>query len=420
MRWLKGPIALGTLRTTGVMGLRLLTQAGTLLLVARLLGPEDFGAFAGLAALAVTLGAFSTFGMHLVLLGEVARNREKRNDVLAKALPVTLSLGGLMCVIFLVLCSTVFARLGVPFSVLLAIGFTETLIQPLLTLSVWELTAAGQPARSQLLASFPFTLRLTLAAVITWITPHDPLMVYGYAYLCASLVAIAVVSPSTLSPWQPPSRWRWPSRSQWHDAAGYAMLNATAKGPTELDKTLATRLLLAPEAGLYAAAQRTVAAITLPISAMMLSALPRLYRDGRRHSTRTKHFMTLIFAISTAYGIALAGILWGTASLVEWLFGASYAGMGGTIRWLCLAVPGMAVRVTMGNILMATGSPWMRVSMELVGLTVLILGSLAWYLPWGITGMALALTCSQWAMVLTGSILLLRRPTQIDPITLRL
>ena len=48
-----GPIARGTLRTTFVPGLRLPVQAGTLLLVARMLGPQQFGAFAGVAALMV-------------------------------------------------------------------------------------------------------------------------------------------------------------------------------------------------------------------------------------------------------------------------------------------------------------------------------------------------------------------------------
>ncbi|MGH8403185.1 MAG: lipopolysaccharide biosynthesis protein, partial [Gammaproteobacteria bacterium] len=58
----KGPIARGTIRTGIVLGLRLLVQAGTLLLVARLLGPREYGAFAGVAALAVMLGTLATFG----------------------------------------------------------------------------------------------------------------------------------------------------------------------------------------------------------------------------------------------------------------------------------------------------------------------------------------------------------------------
>jgi len=54
-RHFKGPIARGTVRTSVVLGLRLVVQAGTLLIVARMLGPGAFGVFAGVAALAVLL-----------------------------------------------------------------------------------------------------------------------------------------------------------------------------------------------------------------------------------------------------------------------------------------------------------------------------------------------------------------------------
>ncbi|QJX02113.1 oligosaccharide flippase family protein [Alcanivorax sp. IO_7] len=64
----KGPIALGTIRTSLVLGLRLIIQAGTLLLVTRILGPEKFGAFAGVVALAVLLGTLSTFGANIIFL----------------------------------------------------------------------------------------------------------------------------------------------------------------------------------------------------------------------------------------------------------------------------------------------------------------------------------------------------------------
>ncbi len=95
----RGPITRGTILTSTVLGLRLVVQAGTLLIVARLLGPADFGAFAGITALAVVLGTLSTFGMQLVLMEEVSRDPAQRDQVLANALPVTLTLGTLLLVL---------------------------------------------------------------------------------------------------------------------------------------------------------------------------------------------------------------------------------------------------------------------------------------------------------------------------------
>ena len=90
---LNGPIARATIRTSFVLGLRLIVQAGTLLLVARMLGPEQFGAFAGVAALAMLLGVLASFGTTWILLSELTNSLKQRSPVLAYALPTTLICG---------------------------------------------------------------------------------------------------------------------------------------------------------------------------------------------------------------------------------------------------------------------------------------------------------------------------------------
>lgn len=404
---LKGPIARGTIRTSAVLGLRLVVQAGTLLLVARLLGPQDFGAFAGVAALAVTLGTLSTFGMHLVLLAALSRGLGSRDELLARTLPVTLSCGGMLLAVFLLVCTTLLGDLAVPLTVLLAIGVAETLIQPLLALPTWEMTARGEPARSQLLAVFPLALRLISVIGVLWMAPEEPLMLFGYAYLCASAAALAVVSAGRLSPWLPPRRWRWPERAQWREAAGYALLNVTAMGSAELDKTLAVRLLPATDAGLYAAAQRVVGAVTLPVSAMLLSALPRLFREGSERSARTPSLLVWIFIVAAAYGLVLATALWFVAPMIAGLFGVAYQGILETIRWLCLAVPAMTLRIATANILMTMGKAWMRVTIEVIGLLALLAAAIFLTVWLGAPGMPIALACVEWGMVLAGIWMLL-------------
>lgn len=402
--FLDGPIARGTISTSIVLGIRALVQTGTLLIVARLLGPDDFGTFAGVASLAVVLGTLSAFGMQLVLLREVSRDPTRREEVLARALPVTVSTGTLLLGVFLAACLTVLAGLAVPLPVLLAIGIAETLIQPILALAVRDLTGLGFPARSQLLATLPLTLRLALATVVLWISPPEPLAVYAYAYLGASAAALIVISTSRLSPWRPLACWRWPKRAQLEDSAGLALLSMTSLAPGELDKTLAARLLAAGDSGLYAAAQRAVGAVTLPVSAMMLSALPRLYREGHDQSTRIWRLLAFISGASAAYGMALAAILWLAAPLIESLFGAPYHGIEEAIRWLCAAVPAMSLRITLGSTLLAMGTTRVRVAMELVGLLTLLVAGMILTGTWGTKGMALAFTSSQWAMVATGII----------------
>lgn len=396
---MKGPIARGTIRTTFALGLRLLIQAGTLLLVARMLGPHQFGAFAGVAALAVMLGTLSTFGTHLVLLGEVSREPTRREQVLPYAVPSTLSCGGVLLAIYLLICTFALSESNLAIDMLLAIGIAEMLLQPLFALPASEHLALGRVARSQLMQTLPLALRLAAAAAVFLLHPVDPLAAYAYGYLAASVIALGIATTTMPGPWPALQTWRLPTTTELRETVGYAALGIIATSPAELDKTLATKLLPLAASGLYAAGARVIGAATLPVIAMMLSALPRLFREGLDQPHRTNRLLRWIFAVALAYSIALAVALWFIAPVFVWLFGTKYQGIQHTIHWLTLAVPGMALRTAAGSILMALGKPWMRVGFEVVGLIVLVLASVMLVPHFGAAGMPLALVCSEWIMV---------------------
>ncbi|WP_293764265.1 MULTISPECIES: oligosaccharide flippase family protein [Stenotrophomonas] len=390
------------------MSLRLLVQAGSLLLVARLLGPQQFGMFAGLAALAVLLGTLSTFGTHLVLLSEMSKDPLRRMQVLPYALPTTLLCGCVLLAVFLLIGAAALSGSGIGWRVLLAIGVAELLLQPLSALAVVELLAAERTARSQLLQTLPLALRLMVAGVVFVWQPPDALEVYGYGYCLATAIALAVVLGCTRDAWPQLRQWRPPTTQELRESASFAALNITAIGPAELDKALATRLLPLVAAGVYAAGARVVGAVTLPVVALMLSALPRLFREGQHQPQRAEHLLRWIFAATAMYGIVLALGMWWCAPLFVWLLGSQYVGVDEMIRWLCLAVPGLALRIAVGNALMALGRPWMRAGFEVVGVVVLSVAAIIMTAHWGARGMPLALACSEWVMALLGGALVIR------------
>jgi len=399
---MKGPIARGTIRTTFILGLYTLVQAGTLLLVARMLGPYQFGGFAGVASLAVLLGALSPFGTNVILLGEVAKEPARRNQVLAYAIPTTLLCGSALLAIYLTVCMLMLRAAQVPATVLLAIGITEIWLQALFRLAVSEHQGLGRIARSQLLKTLPMVLRLVAAAGVFLVHPSNPLLAYGYVYPVASLLALVLAVRTFPSAWPAPHQWRLPNIGELRDNAGYAALSISASGPGELDKTLATKLLPLPVAGLYAVGTRILAATTLPVSAMMESALPRLFREGNEQPKRTVQLLFWIFSTAFAYSLATAVVLWLAAPIFDWVFGTKFHGLDHTLRWLCVALPGMALRMSVGNVLMALGRPWIRVTLEVTGLMLLIIMATTLTVLFGEKGLPLGLACSEWLMAAIG------------------
>lgn len=399
---MRGPIALATLRTSLILGIRLAMQAGTLLLVARVLGPERFGEFAGVAALAVVIGTLSSFGTNLVFLGEVSKEPGRRMHVLAYALPTTLLCGTLLLAVYLLFAGVYLSASGVSLMVLLAIGAAEILLQPLFAFLSNEHLAMERIARSQVVISLPLVMRLLAASLVFMVDAADPLAAFSFGYLIASAIALSLATATSSAPWPTLRDWRLPSRSELHQSSGYAALAFTACGPGEIDKTLAAVLLTPSSSGLYAAGTRVIGAVTLPVIAMLLSALPRLFREGHTQPRETTRLLRWILVAALLYSALITAVLWLAASAFMGLFGPGYEGISQMIQWLCLAVPGMALRIAAGSMLMALGRPWMRAGFEIAGVIVLLVCSLMLTGRLGGTGMAVALACAEWTMAALG------------------
>lgn len=399
---MRGPIALATLRTSLILGIRLAMQAGTLLLVARLLGPERFGEFAGVAALAVVIGTLSSFGTNLVFLGEMSKEPGRRMHVLAYALPTTLLCGTLLLAVYLLFAGVYLSASGASLMVLLAIGAAEILLQPLFAFLSNEHLAMERIARSQVVISLPLVMRLLAASLVFMVDAADPLAAFSFGYLIASAIALSLATATSSAPWPTLRDWRLPSRSELHQSSGYAALAFTACGPGEIDKTLAAVLLTPSSSGLYAAGTRVIGAVTLPVIAMLLSALPRLFREGHTQPRETTRLLRWILVAALLYSALITAVLWLAAPVFMGLFGPGYEGISQMIQWLCLAVPGMALRIAAGSMLMALGRPWMRAGFEIAGVIVLLVCSLMLTGRLGVTGMAVALACAEWTMAALG------------------
>ncbi|HTV84491.1 MAG TPA: lipopolysaccharide biosynthesis protein [Dyella sp.] len=403
---MKNPIARNTFHTSVVLGLRLLVQAGILLLVTRLLGPNDYGPFAGITALAVMLGTLSTLGTHIVLLATISQNPAKRSDILPFAVTTTLLCGSILFAVYTLISPIVLGRYNLDIGARCAIGIAELLILPLLTIPSAEHQGHGRIPLSQALLSLPLVLRLAVVLGVLLLHAHSPVTTYAYGYLATAILALTIATFSLHDAWPPISRWRMPTTSELKHSAGYAVLNITAAGPTELDKTLAPRLLLPVTASVYSAAARVVGSLTVPVIAMMLSVMPRLFRDSQVSGRQTQRFLLQVLAAALGYGLLLGAALWLTAPVFTWLFGSNFAGMQRAVRWLCVAAPGMSLRIALGTTLMSLQHPWLRATFELAGLAILFIAATMLAPRYGLAGMALTLACSEWGMAIFGSIIL--------------
>lgn len=401
---LKGPITLGTIRTSFVLGLRLIVQAGTLFLLASVLGPHGFGLYAGLGAMAVLLGTLASFGTHLTLLRDVSRASPDVDAALHLALGTTAFCGSILLLIYVI-----FSQILLPIPdgahwVILCLGIAEVLLQPFLVIAAMERHGRGQIARSQVLLIQPLLLRLFVILAIAGFAPEYPLSWYALGHLGAVTLPLGyVVWSAAPVTWREPLRWRVARRSDWRGLAGYAVMNASANGVAELDKILATRLLSFGAAGVYSAASRVVGSLVLPVMAMVLAAMPRLFRDGAA-AGKTLHYW--LFAFAATYGLLAASVMALAAPWIESLLGDAYAGVSELIRLLAFAVPAVSVRAAATNVLTTLERPWVRVCLELIGWLVIAALAFAFVRSHGSLGLAFSIICAEWLLAV-GSVVLI-------------
>ncbi|MBT8092676.1 MAG: lipopolysaccharide biosynthesis protein [Gammaproteobacteria bacterium] len=406
---LKGPVASATIRTSIVMSMRLVLQAGSLLLIARVLGPYQFGAFAGIAALAILLGALSTFGTPTMLLAEASQAFRRRLRVLPYCVSTTLIAGTLLLALFIVVVMLVFPGSPVPLGLAMVIGATELLVQPLLMFPSVQLQARRNIALSQLVYLAPLSIRFAIVLAIFLEPVEHPLATIVTGNLLAGLAGLLIATRLSPDAWPAFRHWRIAKLSELRRAAGFAVLSITTRGPTEIDKSLAARLLPLATAGVYSGAARMINAVGLPVNAMLHAVTPTLFQEARTAGGIRPRMLTTMFAAAFLYGSGAAFLMWLFVPAIAWLFGDAYEGIGHAVSLLCIAIPGITLRMTCGVILVARERPWERVFVEASGVAVVVAAAIYFVPSFGIVGMIGAYVAAEWLMAIMAAGLVVRQ-----------
>ena len=384
-----------------MLGLRVLTQAASLVLLTRLLGPRIYGSFIAAASLAIILGLLPNLGAGFVMLARQARSSAGIAEVWRYAWPLTVLLGLVLLVVYVIVAGLV-SNPPLPVHVLLALGIAELLLTPFSTLLSFVLQACERVPLSQCVQWLPLGLRMLAVLPCFWLTDAERLS--GYAALQLAAAALGVVlgwwiarRHATLD-WRP----RRASGQELREGASYAAMNLIAANPSELDKIIAVRLVGAHDAGIYAATARVMAATVMPVTALLLSAQPRLFRHAYQPTREGHRLIGLIAVLALAWGIVSGGALALASPLLPWLFGASFAGMAGLMPWLACVAPLLSLRLSAGTVLVALGHPLGRMAFELCGVLALLIGMLALAPHFGAQGLALALLIAEASMVVVG------------------
>lgn len=358
-----------------------------MVVTARLLGPEGYGTYSGIASLALTLGAFTGLGLGFVMYQGTVHKPDSFGLLWSNAITGVLFSGLLITLLFLLLASALMP--AAHFGTLLAIGLSEVLLFPLVTTSAFALSAHERLGWATMLPAMTALFRLAGNGAFYYASPSHGVDSYVWfhatATLLSALTALLLTCKLLKLQFIRPSM----GRQHWLEGFGFTLSWAGSNALTSLDKTFVLKFGSAEQAGIYSLAYRVVTLVTQPIDALVTAAMPRLFAQGAE-PTKHPRLLGLLLATIAAYGLIAGLFLWEIAAFIPRLLGEGFTPAIAIIQILALIIPFYGVRISISNTLLGRQQKKLKALIEFSAITLMGLLMLTLLPRYGVTGAAYA------------------------------
>jgi len=334
-RDLSGPLVQNTLWVLGGYGLRLLIQAGYFIMMARYLGPKQYGGFIAATALVSLISPFVGLGIGNLLVKNIARDKQQFAEYWGNGLCLTFLSGSGFSVLVIGFCVALLPR-SIPVLAIVLISASDLIFVKLLELAAWAFQAfemLSQNARLNVLLSVSRLLGIVCLALAF---AHPSILAWSGVYLAGSVIAalIALVWVN-ISLGRPRIAL---GRLGGERAEGlYFSISFSAQTIyNDIDKSMVARLVSLEAAGVYGAAYRLIDVAFIPVKALLSAAYPVFFRAGREGVRDSMRFGLHLLKRAAPYSMLASAALFIGAPLVPRVLGRDYAAVTEALRWLAL------------------------------------------------------------------------------------
>jgi O-antigen/teichoic acid export membrane protein len=392
-RWKPGALARNTVLATAWQGVRLVLQFAYLVLVARVLGVEGYGVFAGSVALAASLSPLVGLGFGMILVQEVSRAPGRFPEFWAKALRAIAVSGPAMAGVMLAL-----APLLLPvddhWTVILLIAAAELLAMPLVTASSLVFHAHERLGWTMFNHVQLNLLRFGAVALLAT-SDQGGLVPFAWAYFGATATAALLSLSQVGRAFGRPDMARAHLAGRVREGLGFSLSVVANTAHAEIDKTLLLRLSDAVAAGTYSVASRVISATSIPLTAYVLAAAPRMFQAGIVGISGGTHVAKGLLFPVLAYGIVAGAIVFFLAPFLTILLGNDFSEVVPIIQMLAALPLLNGVSGLLLTILTCSGVQRFRVAIEWTCLAINLVLNLAMVPVLGVLGAVSAILASQ-------------------------
>ncbi|MCW2682070.1 MAG: polysaccharide biosynthesis protein [Frankiales bacterium] len=320
----------GRARSTAWAGLgqvsALVAGLANLLLLARLVGPQDYGVVAATWAVVLTAGPVALIGAERLVVRDVTRAAGGPEDGVRAAVGAALlvtCLGSAVALVVLALLQPLLLP-QVPAELLLCLALADIAGLGVATCASSLLFSLGRSRAAGLSVAGAAAAKI-VAVVLFAVVDGEDVLVWGRLYAVSALLAAVLQAAAIVRHTGRPTLRGLGLRRRLRDGAPHSGNNAALVVLNDADKVLLVREGYGVEAGHYSVAYRLASIASLPLLAVLQVTFRRFYEHGRDGGLVATAAYARRMALPLAGVAALAGTgLAVTAPLIPLLVGEQY------------------------------------------------------------------------------------------------
>jgi O-antigen/teichoic acid export membrane protein len=309
-------------------------QAVYFVVVARALGADGLGAFAGAVALVAIVAPFASLGAGNLLVKHVARSPERFARYWGGALSVTVASAAVLAFAILAVAHLALPR-SIPLSLVFSVAVSDLVFARVIDISGQAFQAHERMSRT---AQFPLLMSgLRTAAAIAFVlqghtTPERWAFWYAASTAVAALIAVVVTNREL---GKPERVFGYPT-SELREGAYFATSLSAQNIYNDIDKWMLARLSTLEATGIYSAAYRLIDVAFVPVKSLLAAAYPRFFQRGAHGARAGLALARRLLPLAAGYA-AIAGLaLYVLAPVLPRLLGQSFESSVAATRWLAI------------------------------------------------------------------------------------
>jgi O-antigen/teichoic acid export membrane protein len=305
-------------------------------LLARALGPIEFGHIAAVVAITAAIVPFSGMGLGNMAVLRIARRQAGAQASLGNALAMTTVTGSIGVGLAVALGAGFLHQPGT-WLLMLLLGTSDILLTKYIDVAAHVFYGLEKHPFSLVFYNLHMVLRLACAAAL-WAGIGEPTALgWAQLHLASGVATALIVLGVTLHQVGRPAGSLAVAMQDARPGFFFALSVASRSVQMDVDKSVLARSASSATAGVYTAAFRLVYMACMPIFAVAVAMQGRMYRTGHEHGmVGTLREIRVPLMLATGYCLLLALAIYFGAPAIPWLLGESYRGSIEIVHWLCL------------------------------------------------------------------------------------